>query len=315
MSRDLIKGSQQKDRSFLSRWSARKNSIAKGEVVSDEKSIEVQEDLIEAEDEDAALTDEELLKKYELIDPKEIKDEIGLSQFLEGNVPERLRQMALRRLWHLNPLFGHVCDMVEYGEDYTDAATVIEGMQTAYQVGKGYNTKPLEAEAAEPESVVTAEADDGSADNALAEENNGNENEIEDRDSSGAALDKKGDEPAANEKKVSPNNSIESKSGGVQGNETYSRKLNDTDDSELNGYILPVNDIPFLSNDDQLSTTVGEVERDKEQQVLDKDHCELVAPLSASLENSDAVVSAPKKSTEVRVRPSRMAFTNRKNNP
>ena len=31
--------------------------------------------------------------------------------------------------------------MVEYGEDYTDAATVIEGMQTAYTAGKGYLTK------------------------------------------------------------------------------------------------------------------------------------------------------------------------------
>ena len=31
--------------------------------------------------------------------------------------------------------------MVEYGEDYTDAATVVPDMKTAYQVGKGYFDK------------------------------------------------------------------------------------------------------------------------------------------------------------------------------
>jgi len=35
--------------------------------------------------------------------------------------------------------------MVEYGEDYTDAATVIDGMTTAYQVGKGYLQKAFDA--------------------------------------------------------------------------------------------------------------------------------------------------------------------------
>ena len=57
--------------------------------------------------------------------------------------------MALRRLWRLNPLFGVVDDMVEYGEDYTDAATVIEGMKTAYTVGKGYEKEVVEPEEAE----------------------------------------------------------------------------------------------------------------------------------------------------------------------
>ena len=53
--------------------------------------------------------------------------------------------MALRRLWRINPFFGIVDDMVEYGEDYTDAATVIDGMQTAYQAGKGYLKKAIES--------------------------------------------------------------------------------------------------------------------------------------------------------------------------
>jgi hypothetical protein len=97
-------------------------------------------------DEDAALSDAELLEKYELPDPAEIEEEAGLDKFFDGKTPERLRQMALRRLWRINPFFGFVDEMVEYGEDYTDAATVIEGMQTAYQAGKGYLNQLIECD-------------------------------------------------------------------------------------------------------------------------------------------------------------------------
>ena len=73
--------------------------------------------------------------------------------------------MALRRLWHMNPLFGEVCEMVEYGEDYTDAATVIEGMQTAYQVGKGYKTKAEELEVGDIAEGDVAEVTTGDVTN------------------------------------------------------------------------------------------------------------------------------------------------------
>ena len=136
---------------FLSRWSARKTQIAKGEDVPDEvPAPEIAEDAGVEDEEDAALTDAELLEKYDLPDPEAVTEESGLEQFLNGKgLPGRVRQMALRRLWRLNPLFGVVDDMVEYGEDYTDAATVIEGMQTAYTVGKGYAKEVVEPEEAE----------------------------------------------------------------------------------------------------------------------------------------------------------------------
>ena len=136
---------------FLSRWSARKSQIAKGEDVPDEvPAPQTAEDAGVEDEEDAALTDVELLEKYDLPDPEAITEESGLEQFLNGRgLPGRVRQMALRRLWRLNPLFGVVDDMVEYGEDYTDAATVIEGMKTAYTVGKGYAKEVVEPEEAD----------------------------------------------------------------------------------------------------------------------------------------------------------------------
>jgi hypothetical protein len=136
---------------FLSRWSARKSQTAKGEDVPDEvPAPKIAEDAGVEDEEDAALTDVELLEKYDLPDPEAITEESGLEQFLNGKgLPGRVRQMALRRLWRLNPLFGIVDDMVEYGEDYTDAATVIEGMKTAYTVGKGYAKEVVEPEETE----------------------------------------------------------------------------------------------------------------------------------------------------------------------
>lgn len=151
---------------FLTRWSARKTQIAKGLEVPEEAADEAAlaandaDDQAAESDEDAALSDAELLEKYELPDPAEIEEEAGLDKFFDGKTPERLRQMALRRLWRINPFFGFVDEMVEYGEDYTDAATVIEGMQTAYQAGKGYLQKVLspEEEAAEQAKVAAEEA-------------------------------------------------------------------------------------------------------------------------------------------------------------
>ena len=159
---------------FLSRWSARKNQIAKGEDVPDEvPAPEIAEDAVIEDEEDAALTDAELLKKYDLPDPEAVTEESGLEQFLNGKgLPGRVRQMALRRLWRLNPLFGVVDDMVEYGEDYTDAATVVEGMKTAYTVGKGYAKEVVEPEDSEA-MEDDAEAEEGDAEEGDAEANEG----------------------------------------------------------------------------------------------------------------------------------------------
>jgi len=146
-------------RRSLSARLRRKEQVARGEAVPD-----MPEDMQppgaadqEAEaDEEAALSDEELLAKYGVDDPEAIEDEDKLDSLLQGQFPDRIRQMALRRMWRLNPLFRFADEMVEYGENYTDAATVIDGMQTAYQVGKGYLQKAFDAaedDAAEDDAV------------------------------------------------------------------------------------------------------------------------------------------------------------------
>ena len=140
--------------SFISRWSKRKSGI-----VSDEDNLELNKKLRIDEDKKNKkssekeidesnydeLNDEELLEKFKLPNPNKIKKEKGLDVFFKDGVPDRLRQIALRRVWKLNPIIRFAdAEINDYHEDFTDAATVIEGMQTAYQVGKGYLTEMLE---------------------------------------------------------------------------------------------------------------------------------------------------------------------------
>ena len=182
---------------FLSRWSTRKNQIAKGEDVPDEVlAPEIAGDAVVEDEEDAKLSDAELLEKYDLPDPEGVTEESGLEQFLNGKgLPGRVRQMALRRLRRLNPLFGIVDDMVEYGEDYTDAATVVEGMKTAYTVGKGYKKDVVEPEEAEAldddveakERDADAEAKDAEAKDAEVKEGDGEPIEGEKEHADGSA--------------------------------------------------------------------------------------------------------------------------------
>ena len=135
--------SETEQKPFLSRWAQRKAGKQAEVDVLEEVAQTEQVDATGETEEEAALSDEELCARYELPDPENCTDSEQLDGFFDGQIPDRLRQLAMRRLWRLNPLFRFADEMVEYGEDFTDAATVIPNMQTAYKVGKGYMDKLL----------------------------------------------------------------------------------------------------------------------------------------------------------------------------
>lgn len=144
-------------------WSRRRNAVAaEAEAEARAKEhAEVAQDLAELE----ALPDDEILAKFDLPDPDTLDTADAVKNFMSHAVPERLKTRALRRLWRLNPVLANVDGLVDYGQDFTDAATVVEGLQTAYQVGKGMlaHVEALAAkEAANDDHVVTDEniADD-----------------------------------------------------------------------------------------------------------------------------------------------------------
>lgn len=112
----------------------------------------------------AERSDEELLAEAGQPEPEALTSPEEVRAFLQSALPQRLKTRALRRLWRLNPVLANLDGLLEYGEDYTDTATVVENLQTVYQVGKGMFDKAealaaSEEPAPEPETEEAEEAE------------------------------------------------------------------------------------------------------------------------------------------------------------
>ena len=155
-------------------WSRRKARVAEE---AEAEGVALQTRAIEAEQ--AEKTDDEILADLGLPDPDSLDAGDDFSGFMARAVPDRIRSRALGKLWLTNPVLANVDGLVDYGEDFTDAACVIENLSTTYQVGKGMQAHLDEmARQAELESVEEDEGDvtadpadeDIAEDDQLAEE-------------------------------------------------------------------------------------------------------------------------------------------------
>ena len=241
--------------SLIDRLNRRREQVAAeahGDQTDEQQLASEELGEMDVADGEEALSDHELLEKYELPDPETVEDEAGLDRFFEGDMPERLRSLALRRVWRLNPLFRFADEMVEYGEDYTDAATVVEGMQTAYQVGKGYLTKVKEAIEGEPlDSASEVGVSDDGKTGLDAEKNENSEGEIGESDHSEDPDDEEVEahpDPLSDQKdaKVEATEVIADESG-VPNQQNYDHPLSEVSrtGSQGDGYV----DLNNLKND------------------------------------------------------------------
>ncbi|WP_298964636.1 DUF3306 domain-containing protein [uncultured Roseibium sp.] len=130
-------------------WSRRKAAVKAAEEAERAGQEAAQQAEVRAALEEKS--DDEILEELGLPDPDGLAENDDFSKFLSAAVPERLRRRALRRLWTLNPVLANIDGLVDYGEDFTDAATVVENLQTVYQVGKGMFDKFAELAETEPE--------------------------------------------------------------------------------------------------------------------------------------------------------------------
>lgn len=142
------------DDSPLRRWHRRKTASRSSTALD---AREPSEDLPVAES--TASIPEETDPPPDLPDIESLDAESDFSVFMADGVPEEIRRLALRKLWRLDPVLANVDGLVDYGEDFTDSALVVEGMKTAYRIGKGLLTDEDEetAEAAEPDGAEPVE--------------------------------------------------------------------------------------------------------------------------------------------------------------
>jgi len=116
-------------------WSRRKSAVQE-EIEEERRQAEIKR-ASEIQGELDVKTDEEVLKELGLPDPDTLEPGDDFKVFMKEVVPERLRRRALKKLWLSNPLLANVDGLVDYGEDFTDAAVGAGFVETTYQVGKG----------------------------------------------------------------------------------------------------------------------------------------------------------------------------------
>ena len=136
-------------------WSRRRAQVAAEEAAEARAVEDAARAATQAEAEDRS--DEEVLAELDLPVPEEMESPEQVQSLLKAVAPQRLKTRALRRLWRLNPVLANVDGLVDYGEDYTDAALVVENLQTIYQVGKGMFDKAVQA--AEDKAAAQARAE------------------------------------------------------------------------------------------------------------------------------------------------------------
>ncbi len=141
---------------FIARWSRRK----RGEAPDEDEPTPVEAD--SGERAATEPTEDEIVAQLPDIDS--LDEHADFTVFLKKGVPEELRKRALRRLWRLNPVFANLDGLAEYDEDFNTATTLLEGLKTVYQVGKGMPgpAKPLgdESQAAGRETGGTPAGED-----------------------------------------------------------------------------------------------------------------------------------------------------------
>ncbi len=148
------------DDGFLNRWSARKRSVASAEEAPDHEATDELNDAGDLVEADSEKSDEELIAELDLPDPDTLIKGDDFSKFMSSAVPARLRNRALRRLWISDPVLANLDELLDYGDDFTDAATVIENMQTAYDAVRGMMPEEVEPDPDADDAIAETDTDD-----------------------------------------------------------------------------------------------------------------------------------------------------------
>ena len=120
------------DEKFASRWARRKAESRSGAIAEDE-APEAEADGPVSEDAEASELQEDPEDHPAMgIDVETLDYDSDFTVFMHEKVPEALRRRALRTLWHSNPILANVDGLNDYDEDFTDGATVVEGLKAAY---------------------------------------------------------------------------------------------------------------------------------------------------------------------------------------
>lgn len=149
-------------------WSRRKQAVAETEAAA-RRAKEVARDAEEQAGLEAAqaeMTEAELLTSLNLPDPDQAKSGDDIAAFLAREVPQHIRNRALRSLWRSNPVLACVDGLNDYDGDFTGNGLNGGVLKTSYQVGKGLTAhvekmaREAEARRATPPDIQASDKPD-----------------------------------------------------------------------------------------------------------------------------------------------------------
>lgn len=139
-------------------WTRRRAAV-QAEAEADAREAVAQEEAAYAELQ-ASKDDATVLREMGLPDPSALEAGDDFAAFMAKEVPARLQNIALRKLWRSNPVLACVDGLNDYDDDFRAAAQAAEPIKTAYQVGKGMMAH-LQEMARQQELSALAEDADG----------------------------------------------------------------------------------------------------------------------------------------------------------
>lgn len=104
--------------SALSRWSRRKQEVAKAPPVGEQAPAEVAEASLAVSQTDETVQETEVLTDADMPDIDTLAEDSDFTGFMSPGVSDELRNLALRKLFHA-PVFNIRDGLDEYDEDYT----------------------------------------------------------------------------------------------------------------------------------------------------------------------------------------------------
>lgn len=135
------------DQGFLARWSQRKLAARRAAAEPERQPVPPE-------------PEEPPLPELKLPDLGTLTAESDFRPFLQAGVPADLRREALRKLWRVNPIINSLDGLDDHycTADFTDRATVVAGLRTAYRVGRGMLDAVERLEAEPRPALAEAEA-------------------------------------------------------------------------------------------------------------------------------------------------------------
>ena len=90
--------------------------------------------------------EESSLVLEDLPDIETLDKDSDFTPFLNVNVPDQLRRLALKKLWASDPVFANLDGLNDYDEDYSTLGMIAEKVSSVFKLGEGMR-------GAEPEQI------------------------------------------------------------------------------------------------------------------------------------------------------------------